>query len=243
MSTGAWQIASRLLSIETRRSSLASTGPRHYPAFVVIANLFFCAYMEQYLKTDPGGHYLSLFLVIEFSVMGFISVGAIMGRLGEMILKTSIFPIPASSYLIFLVASLMRRPVILALLLSTLFFLMIPFHSSVVMASLCVFLAGSAFLDIELIIVVICLVLTRSSQPLAGFAILGLYAVVAVVLGAMVFHLDTLLDALPIISWSVKGIIAAQHGLIIPGALAGLAQLLIFVVFTLIGRRISLVVA
>ena len=199
--------------------------------------------MEQYLKTDPGGHYLSLFLVMEFSVMGFISVGAIMGRLGEVILKTSIFPIPAWSYLIFLVASLMRRPVILALLLSTLFFLMIPFHSSVVTASLCVFLAGSAFIDIELIIVVICLMLMRSSQPVAGFAILGLYAVVAVVLGAMVFHLDTLLDALPIISWSVKGIIAAQHGLIIPGAMAGLAQLLIFIGFTLIGRRISLVVA
>ncbi len=239
MAQSSWQIASQLLSIEKKRASYDSTGIRLYPAFVGILNLFFCAYMEQYLKNDPQGHYLSLFLLIEYSIVALISVGTFMRSMNELIFKSSVFPSTPLSYLMFVIVGFFRKPVVAALIGGTILFLIVPFASAPFSALLCMVFAVVAFLDIELIVAVLCLRLTRSAQPVAGIAILCVYALIGVVFAAIIFHVNALLDAAPIVSWTVQGIIAIRNGALASAGAPALALLLTLAAALFLGKKIA----
>ena len=239
MAQNSWQIASQLLSIERKRASYDSAGIRLYPAFVGIANLFFCAYMEQYMKRDPQGHYLSLFLLIEFSAVALVSVGTFIKSMSELISKCTVFPAPPPSYFLFVIAGFVRKPVVVALLAGTILFLVVPLTSTPLLALLSAALAFVAFLDIELIVALLCLRLTRSTQPVAGVAILSFYMLIGVVLGSIIFHFNALLDAAPILSWTVNGIVAIRDGAPGSAIAPALALVLTFLAAVFLGKRLA----
>lgn len=234
-----WQMASTLLSVEQRRASLESTGSQLYPAFAGVANLFFCAYMDRYLRNDPHGHYLSLFLFVEFSAIALISVATFIRSMSEVVQKSSVFPATPWSYLFFVMRGFIRRPLILSLVLSMQLFLLIPLFSKTASALLCLFVVAAAFFNIEMIVAVLCLKLTRSGQPVAGFAMLTVYGTAGMLFAAIVFHMDTLLDATPIISWTTSGILAAQRGIFSSAAVPLLALVLTFILITFLGKKLA----
>lgn len=204
------QVAGHLLLIEKMKSDDLETN-RFYPIVAAILNLFFCAYSERALTGDVGGFAMTLFLFTETTAIIVLSSISFFTTSREILLKTRIFPMTPSARLLFVLGADLCRPLSLALVGSTAFFLFIALHHNLVQAIAAVALFLLLILIAEVLYATAILTILRRSIPVEGaIAVLGALLVVLLV-GSLVFHVESLFAANPLLRWSVQGILAAGH--------------------------------
>src|SRR5258707_8598374 len=174
------QMSNRLLAIEQRKGTSGEGRIRTFPAVLALLNLFFCAYTDEYLRGDVTGQYLSLFLIVESGMLVLIAIGTFMRSSLEILLKTSVFPITPWGILLFVLLSFVRKPASVALWLTTLLFLVVLYFRSILVTSAAITLYGLLVLNVLLLTTVVCVKLARSSQPVAGIAVLSIFAIVVI---------------------------------------------------------------
>ena len=234
MSSLSWS----LLSVEKSRSGSYRT-TRLYPAAFGILNLFFCAYFERYLKHDASGFYLSIFLLIEAVLYVTISSTSFFTVSFEILSKTRIFPTASMDRLLFVIKSNIRRPLLLALLFTNAFFLMLLFRDTFWHGLVAAFVFSLLIATCEILLSVTMLILMRRSVPLGSAVALFAAIVFSIFIGSIVFHFDTLISSIPLIRWTVGGILAATQG-----EISGMTSNVGWLAFTsaaffLLGKRFS----
>ena len=189
--------------------------PARFPAAPIglgIINLMFCAVMENFIRTDLTDHHLLLFVFVECAAVALVCSGVIGRSMAEIVNRTSVFPIDSWSYLLFFFAGFLKRPVLLSLLMTTALFIGVTMHESVLQVILSLIYLSLALVLIQLTVAVVALKLIRSSQPVAMFGVLAAGAAIAIVGSTLVFNVDSLLRAVPVVGWTVQGFSAARSG-------------------------------
>ena len=234
-----YQITSLLLAIDSRKGTLEENRIRAFPVMLGFLNLLFCGYMDHYLRNDIDGYYLALLLFLESSMIVLITIGKFTKSDAEIIAKTSVFPTTPFSRLLFVVFSFARNRAMAVLWLTTnLFFVVFYFRSPVVL-SVAVVLFSILTANLLLMTAVVSLKLTKSSQPMASFALISVFAIIIVLVGSIVFRLTAFLASLPILSWAVTGILAAQRQEVGTVLLRCCYMILTFIVLLFIGKRVA----
>jgi hypothetical protein len=200
-----------LLAAEKLRSSGYRT-TRLYPAALAILNLFFCAYFERYLKNDFDGYYLSMFLFLECTLYVGVSSLSFVTTSAEILAKSRVFPLTAVERLSFVVTSNLRRPTILALTGSSVFFVMIVYPSTFSNTLASISLMIALMVLTETLLATTLLALARRSIPSgSAFALLG-FLFVAFLVTSLIFHVASILGGIPAIKWATMGILAGGSG-------------------------------
>jgi hypothetical protein len=230
--------AANLLLVEKVRSGGYRT-TRLYPAAAAVLNLAFCAYFERYLKNDATGFYLSVFLLLEATIYVVVSSTSFFTVTFEILLKSRIFPTTPTDRLVFVIASNCRRPILLSLVGTNIFFVIILFRNTLWQAFQAGLFVVLLLMVIEILMSAALLALTRRSLPLGGaVAVLSFFLLTALI-GSLVFHYETLIASIPLIRWAINGILAATHA-DAKGVLANIAWFASTAVVTLVlGRRLS----
>jgi hypothetical protein len=204
------EIAGHLLSIEKMKSDDLETS-RFYPILAVILNLFFCAYIERSLTNDVGGFAMTLFLFTETTVIIVMSIISFLTTSREILLKTRIFPMTPSARLLFVLAADLRRPLTLAMAGSTAFFLFVALQQHLVQAMTAVLLFLLLVIIAEVMYSTAILAFLRRAIPVESvIAALGALLVLFLI-GSIVFQVESLFAANPLLHWTVQGILAAGH--------------------------------
>ncbi len=204
------EIAGYLLSIEKMKSDDLETN-RFYPILGVILNLFFCAYIERSLTDDVGGFAMTLFLFTETTVIIVLSTVSFVTTSREILLKTRIFPMTPSARLLFVLVADLRRPLTLALAGSTAFFLFVALQQDLVQAMTAAVLFLLLIIIAEVMYAAVVLAFLRRSIPVeSAIASLGALLVLFLI-GSIVFQVESLFAANPLLHWTVQGILAAGH--------------------------------
>lgn len=205
-------LAGHLLAVERERNTGYRT-TRLYPAAAAILNLFFCAYFEQYLKDDVSGYYLSLFLFLEALLYAFVSTTSFFTVSQEILSKSRIYPVTPSARLLFVLASNFRRPVVLSLVGSNIFFIVILLRYTFPHTLLAALLFILMIVAIEVVLTTTVLILLRRSVPTTGAVALLTFLLLIFLIGAVVFHVESLLRGIPLVGWATSGILAARAGI------------------------------
>lgn len=230
--------AANLLKVEKARSGGYRT-TRLYPAAAAILNLVFCAYFERHLKNDATGFYLSVFLFLEASMYVVVSSTNFFTVAFEILLKSRIFPTTPTDRLLFIIASNFRRPIVLSLVCTNIFFVIVLFRSAFWQALLAALFVVLMLVAIEILLSAVLLTLTRRSLPLGSVVVVFAFLLLTLFIGSFVFHYETLIASIPLIRWTVHGILAATHA-DAKGVLANIAWFASTAVVTLaLGRRLS----
>jgi hypothetical protein len=230
--------ATNLLFVEKARSGGYRT-TRLYPAAAAILNLVFCAYFEQYLKKDARGFYLSVFLFLEAAVYIVVSSTNFFTVAFDILLKSRIFPTTPTDRLVFVIASNFRRPIVLSLVCTNIFFVIVLFRSTFWQALLAALFVVLLLVAIEVLLSAVLLTLTRRSVPIGSAVVVFAFLLLTLFIGSFVFHYETLIASIPLIRWTVNGILAATHA-DVNAVIANIAWFASTVVITLaLGRRLS----
>jgi len=168
-----------------------------------------------------------------------IAIGAFMRSGIEILSKTSIFPTTSWSRLLFVLIEFLRKPASIALWLTTILFFIVVFYHSFGVVSMAVVLYALLVLSVLCFTAVVCLKLARSSQPLAGFAIVCVFVTIVILASSMIFHVRTLVASLPLLSWTAGGIIAAQRLQFGTALLDACSMLGLFLLLLFIGKRFA----
>jgi hypothetical protein len=230
--------AASLLSAERMKTGDYRT-TRLYPAAAAILNLFFCASFERYLKDDPSGYYLSLFLFIEGALYVVVSSTNFFTAAFEILTKSRVFPTTPAGRLWFVVAGSARRPIVFSLVASDVFFLIILFRHAFPHVLITAALFLLMIISIEVLLATMMLTLMRRSAPLGTAVVLCALLLCLVFIGSFVLHFETVLSAIPFIRWAAMGMLAALVGNT-SEALANAAWLVLTTLLVLvIGRRLA----
>jgi hypothetical protein len=95
------------------------------------------------------------------------------------------------------------------------------------------------FFAAEVLLSAILLAFTRRSLPLGSAVVVFAFLLLTVVIGSFVFHYETLIASIPLIRWTVHGILAVTNA-DAKEVIANIAWLALTTVATLmLGRRLS----
>ena len=232
------QVASSLLAVEQQKERAASAGFPAAPVGLGILNLAFCVVMENFIHAGRTDHHMLLFMFIECSGVALVCCGVFVRSMSDIVTRTSVFPIGTWSYLLFIFGGFAKRPVVLALLLTTCLFAGVLFYGSILRLVLDLSLLVLAITVILATVAVVSLFLIRSMQPAAMFGLLAASAAVGIVGATLVFDMDSLLRAVPVVGWTVQGFSAVGNGDISGSIRVFLYDLVALVALALLGRRI-----
>jgi hypothetical protein len=217
------EVVGHLLFIEKMKTDDLATN-RLYTFAAAILNLFFCAYAERSLTDDIGGFGMTLFLFTETTVIIVLSSISFFTTSREILLKTRIFPITPWARLLFVLSADLRRPLALALIGSTAFFLFVALQQNIVQAITAAMLFLLLILIAEVLYATAILTIMRRSIPVEStIAVLGALFVLLLV-ASLVFHVESLFAANPLLRWTVQGILAAGRA-DVPALLQNIAYL------------------
>ena len=202
--------AGNLLVVDRLKSGGYRT-TRLYPAAVAILNLFFCAYFERYLKDDANGFYLSLFMFLESTLYAVVSSINFHRISFEILSKSRIFPATPSSRLLFVITGNLRRPIVLSLVGSNIFFLIVLFRHPVMDALIVGVLFAGLIIVTEILLSTLMLTLLRRSIPSGIAAVFLGFLLFALLIGSFIFHVESLLAMNPLLRWTIDGILSARH--------------------------------
>ena len=200
-----------LLQVDRERSFLMREASRLVPAVLAIANLFFSASYEHSLRNDLTGYSLSVFLFIQGIIFFAVSSGYYVSRSEEILLKTRIFPTTPWSRFVFVSLSNLRRPLNIALWGTDVFALAVLYrHSFPGLLAAPVFLT-LYFAAIQGATSLVFLVFTRTGHPVSGLAAVGGLVAFGMLVGSIVFRVDSLLAVVPLVAWTAEGIRGAGN--------------------------------
>lgn len=230
--------AAHLLLVERARSGGYRT-TRLYPAVAAILNVVFCAYFERYLKNDPSGFYLSVFLFLEATIYIVASSTNFFTVTFEILSKSRIFPTTPTDRLAFIIAGNFRRPLVLALAATNVFFVIVLFRNTFWLGLTTALFVVLLIITIEVLLSALLLALMRRSLPLGTAVVVLAFLLLTVFIGSFVFHYETLIASIPLIRWTVNGILAGTRA-DAAEVVANIAWLCSTAIITLLlGRRLS----
>ncbi len=238
--TSTWMQSTRHL-LEAGRSKLRSRRSSLFllPASVALLNLVFCSLLEGPIKQDPTNGSLAIFLLTEGSAVLFCALAHLATTGSELLRKSLVMPVTSTARLAYAVTSSVRQPIVLALLLSDLFFLVILYHHSFMAVVILFLLAPLMFADILAITSLASAIAIRKSVPPTILVSCCFLGILAIVLMSLLSHSSGAIALLPPISWTVHGIIAASHGNIAPGFAGTGAGIVLLLLTGLLGRRFA----
>lgn len=209
------------------------------PAAVGLANLFFCVLFEDSIREGSDGHSLSLFLFVQGILIFLFTLSHLAGPSAELLRKSLVMPVKPSDRLAFAVLSAALSPVLWALVLSDVIFLLVLFHRSVASVILVPLLAVLMAADIVALTSLASAAAIRRSRPSTIPAAYGILGILGIVTGALLFRMPALPGTVPPASWTAWGITAAAAGQ--PGlALLCLTASVVLLVLTgFVGRRLA----
>lgn len=177
-----------------------------------IANLFFCAYVEQFADATTGPSALLLLLAAESCFFLTAIGGVFFGDLEGILRKTTLLPVPTNIRYQFALMGVIRNPVILVLWGTAVFAVVVLGSftgADIGVRALLVFLLGALIL-ISFCTLLFAYMRTRSSAA----PVLALTALVllGMILGTAATSTQHLLAAVLPLQWTSEGIAAAQGG-------------------------------
>jgi hypothetical protein len=191
----------------------ARTDSRKYAVIVLlILNLFLDAYLEEYLRNDPGGVYLTVFLYLKSGAIVLLFLPAYFTTTDKILFRTGHYPLSCYERLSFITISGFRRPEILGLVVTDTLFFVVTYCkdvSAVIAVALSLAVLAAA---LQALLTAALLVLRRTSQPITVLA--GLCGVGFFIVGfsALIFRAELISTVIPLIAWARTGILAAAAG-------------------------------
>jgi hypothetical protein len=235
---GPWQIAHALLTASQLRIESHQTPSLLLTASTALGNLLFCVLFENSIKEDPGSGTLSVFFFIQGFMIFLLTLTHLASTGGELLRKTLVMPVTPAAHLAYAVLSSARHPLMQALVLSDLFFLLVLYHQSAIAMIMVPVLGCLMAADVIALTSLGSVAAIRKARPptiLAAYCILG---VVALVASSLLLHMPTALGALPPVWWTTRGILAAAAGNVGTATMCGAASIALLIVTGILGRRV-----
>ncbi|MFI5252243.1 MAG: hypothetical protein ACHQQQ_07435 [Bacteroidota bacterium] len=205
-----YETASILTRVESKEGTGEEQELRSHPFIFGLANIIFCAYMDQLIRNDTGTHYLTLYIGVEAVVSILFTMAYFMGSVKEVLIKTTSLPVSSPSRFIFVLMSSLRRPLFLGFYFTNCFFLALFFWNTRFLVGWSVVLFSLMILDIQLIIAILAILHNKIS--FAGLGVTILFISFILIAGSILFHQDLILGGLPLIQWVVNALSALKSG-------------------------------
>jgi hypothetical protein len=231
-------IASSLLDVETERRLVVSPRAKLYAVALSFINLFPSGFAERFLKDDPTGYYLSLFLFIHSAVYSLFALSYFTSSSQEILYKVKIFPTSSLSRLIFIVVGFLLHPLSVALLASNIFFFAVLFRNAAPVAVTAIVLYLLLMVCISVLVSTIFLYLESKNQSARIALVIVALLTFVIITSTLVFHAESFVIGVPLVSWCANGIQAAKAGDVINVAKNSIVLLVIPLGVVFIGRRI-----
>lgn len=204
--------ARQLLEVDDSRRQGEKGFVRVIPPAAAVANLLLCATFEPLLREDPSGFFLRIFLLVESALLVILNLSYFGRRTSVVLVRARIFPVSAAERFVSTVAIEARRKIVAALIFSTAAFLALFFRSNLVAATGAVLTTLLLFFSVECVTSTLALLLLRTTHPSASALALAGAGIVAMIAGLLVFDVQELLAAVPLINWGSAGILAGARG-------------------------------
>jgi len=201
-----------LLLVDGSRRTLEGNVALVIPPVAGILNLLACASFEPSLETDATGHTLSLFFLLQTTLFIALTITHFSGQSLPVLTRSRIFPGTPADRFLFVVIVNLRRRIVLALLLSTLFFLAVVYRHTPLTAVAAIFLYGLLLCASEALLATIMLALARTPYPAASGLALGGVLCVGCSAGLLSPDPGGFLAVLPPVNWAAGGVVAAAGG-------------------------------
>ena len=172
-------------------------------------NLLPSGFSETILRTDANGYYLSLFLFSHSVVYLVIIFSYCIGTARGILKNVDIFPGRPTGRMLFVIAGCVRHPFSIALLASNAFFFLVLYRQDITSAIIAVVLYLLLMLCILVLASVVFLLLERRRTSAGIALVLVLLFFIAGLAGSIVFHEESFLAYVPLVSSCVNGIQAA----------------------------------
>jgi hypothetical protein len=234
---GSWQMARHLLMASRLKERIHRSTSDLLPAAVALVNLLFCALCENPIKEDSGGRSLSVFFFVQGWAMFLLTLTQLATNGAEVLRKTLLMPVTPSARLTFAFLSSMRNPLLLALAITDMFFLLVVHHQSVAIVIAIPLFVGLLTANAVALACLTSAVAIRRSRPptiVAAYSILALLGILAITL---LFHMPAAFGILPPMSWTAQGILAVTSGQVELAVIWGAASGLLLFLAGLVGRR------
>ena len=208
-------LASRTrLLLDASRTQFAARGEfsRLVPPGVAVLNLFACAAIEGQIRSDLTGHIHALFYLCEGLMYIALTIGYFSRSSFGLLEKCRLFPLNAPSRFWFAVVANVRRPIVLALVASSAFFLIVIHRHDTALLGVSLVGLMLTFFSLEMTVATLCLTLSRTSFPgAAGLGAATLY-VVGVLCASLLLPGGSLLGAIPPVCWAAAAVREAGVG-------------------------------
>ena len=222
-----WIITSHLLAAEAIRTRSHGETPKMLPPALALFNLFFAASFEQHLEGTRYAYGLTLFLFLEGALFFVLSTTWYITTTSVILERTRIFPATVWSRILFVGWSGLRSRAVVFLWASAVLCLVILHHRTAAEAIAAPVLYTLFLLSIQGTIVAAFLIFSRLSQPMTLFAWFGGSILAVVLIGALMFRHESLLDTVAPLFWTSAGTIAARDG-DLPAVLRNATYLILF---------------
>ena len=202
----------QLLRADSMHRSTGGEFARVIPPAAAIVNLFGCASFEHLLRDDPQGHFCALFFLAESAILIALCLSSFVSGTFPLLVQTRVLPNPRADRFLFALAAEMRRGIVLALVGSTVFFLMFVYHHS---AALACAAAGSYLLcvaAVETAAIALALVASHSTYPAAMGIALGGMALLGLTIGLLSPDMTAFLASCPPSRWAAASVMAVSAG-------------------------------
>jgi hypothetical protein len=204
--------AKHLLSVEKSRKTLSKGRVKIFPLVAACGNIFLCGFFDQYLQGDSNGHYLRLFLLIQVGIRLILSVGYYKQSTEEILTKAQIFPLSFWDRFYFILLGNLTRSLSLIFLLTSSLFFIVFYHQSLMTVIVAVLFLILLVVCVEILIASVFLLVQRSPHLAATGGLVILFLFFCTLVSSTVFHFETALNELPIVSWAAAGINAVLKG-------------------------------
>ncbi|HLB01374.1 MAG TPA: hypothetical protein VJO14_08310 [Bacteroidota bacterium] len=204
--------AGRMLTIAKARESLGRKRNPFPPLAHLLVNIFLCAFAERYLADDPGGIYLPLFLVVQWSLGLLITMSFVGGAGADIVRKTRLFPGSAAAGYCFLLAGNLRRPEFYLFTAAGCVFPAAVYAHGFLHSAGIIALSVIPVLTLQMLCCAAAVRMVRAARPVAGLVLFTFIAPVAVVTLVFVFRTAALASVIPMAGWAASGIRAFAVG-------------------------------
>lgn len=201
--------AHSLLEADRRRAKVSGEHNRLVAAALGFVNLFFCAYWERFLADDPHGTALTLYFTIQSFLFCILAVSSFWTGSSQIVHRTHIFPVTAAGTFLFVIGAFLRRPAVVALIVTNALFLIINYKASVpvAFASIPFVLLIPIFCSVIVAAGMLFLSVRASALPGVGLLVMAGFAIFLVM--TVAYGGESLLGAIPPGGWAAHGILAA----------------------------------
>jgi hypothetical protein len=203
-------ILSNLISVEKQKFSSIHSKVLLFPTVFAFLNMLLCGFFDRYLQNDHDGYYLQLFLFIQTAIGVLFAVGFFKQGAEEILSRTQIFPVSSWDRFLYIIISNLRQPLnIVWISTTTLFFWVFYRHERMTALAATVFFL-LLLLTIDSMIAVAILLMKKGFRYVTSLSLVIFLLGFFILVGTIVFNFHSILQEVPVVSWTAHGILAVQ---------------------------------